>query len=100
MRSITGMTSIARLLRPLIGDVRQETKRMAVLGFDVGGAHLKAARVEGGRVVAAAEIACPLWQGVERLDDAVAQAIAHVGTAPVSAVTMTGELCDIFSSRS
>jgi probable H4MPT-linked C1 transfer pathway protein len=73
---------------------------MAVLGFDVGGAHLKAARVEGGRVVAAAEIACPLWQGVERLDDAVAQAIAHVGTAPVSAVTMTGELCDIFSSRS
>ena len=40
---------------------------MAVIGWDVGGAHLKGARVEDGRVVAAVQIACPLWQGLDRL---------------------------------
>ena len=41
---------------------------MVVLGFDVGGAHLKAARVEDGRVIGAIKIACPLWQGLDQLD--------------------------------
>lgn len=72
---------------------------MVVLGFDVGGAHLKAARIEDGRVVAAVEIACPLWQGIDRLDAAFAEARKAVGEAPQNAVTMTGELCDIFLTR-
>jgi probable H4MPT-linked C1 transfer pathway protein len=70
-----------------------------VLGFDVGGAHLKAARVEDGRVVGAVEIACPLWQGIDRLDAAFAEALKALGEAPQNAVTMTGELCDIFPTR-
>jgi len=41
-----------------------------VIGWDVGGAHLKAARAEGGRIVAAIQIASPLWLGVSRLDEA------------------------------
>ena len=72
---------------------------MAVLGFDVGGAHLKAARVEDGRVTGAVEIACPLWQGTDRLDAAFAEARRALGDAPRNAVTMTGELCDIFPTR-
>jgi probable H4MPT-linked C1 transfer pathway protein len=72
---------------------------MVVLGFDVGGAHLKAARIEDGRVVGAIEIACPLWQGIDRLGAAFAEARQALGEAPQNAVTMTGELCDIFPTR-
>jgi probable H4MPT-linked C1 transfer pathway protein len=72
---------------------------MIVLGWDVGGAHLKAARVENGQVTAALEIACPLWLGLDRLDAALAEARHALGEAPLNAVTMTGELCDVFASR-
>lgn len=72
---------------------------MVVLGWDVGGAHLKAARIEDGRVTSAVEVACPLWLGLDRLDAAFAQARRAVGDAPLNAVTMTGELCDIFPTR-
>ena len=41
------------------------------IGLDVGGAHLKLARVEDGRVVSVRQIACPLWEGIERLDSAL-----------------------------
>jgi probable H4MPT-linked C1 transfer pathway protein len=72
---------------------------MTVIGWDVGGAHLKGARVEDGRLVAAVEIACPLWQGLDRLDAAFAEARPLLGDARRHAVTMTGELSDIFASR-
>ncbi len=72
---------------------------MDLIGWDVGGAHLKAARIEAGMVTAAAEIACPLWQGVDRLDAALAAAREQVGEADLHAITMTGELTDIFSTR-
>jgi probable H4MPT-linked C1 transfer pathway protein len=72
---------------------------MSVIGWDVGGAHLKGARVEGGRLVAAVETACPLWQGLDRLGAAFAEARPLLGDAPRHAVTMTGELSDIFASR-
>ena len=42
-------------------------------GYDVGGAHLKVALSEAGRVVAVEQVACPLWQGLDRLDAALAQ---------------------------
>ena len=70
-----------------------------IIGWDIGGAHLKAARIENGRVVCATTIACPLWQGLHQLDMALAQARAQVGEAATHAVTMTGELCDAFASR-
>lgn len=70
-----------------------------IIGWDVGGAHLKAARVENGIVTNAIQIACPLWLGVSELDRAFAEAEAVVGTAPAHAVTMTGELCDAFATR-
>lgn len=71
-----------------------------VTGFDIGGAHLKAAQVApGGRVVAAAQVPCALWQGLDRLERAFAEALA--GLAPVgrAAITMTGELADLFPDR-
>jgi probable H4MPT-linked C1 transfer pathway protein len=68
-------------------------------GLDVGGAHLKAALVEDGRAIAVRQIACPLWQGFDRLEAALAAAAPLIGAASRHAVTMTGELSDLFTDR-
>lgn len=73
-----------------------------VIGWDIGGAHVKAARVDNGRVTGVVQIACPLWQGMDRLDAAVTQALDALGaTGPDHrhTVTMTGEMVDLFDSR-
>ena len=69
------------------------------IGWDIGGAHLKAARAEGGRIVAAAEVATPLWQGLDSLHAGFGALLARLGPADAHAITMTGELCDAFASR-
>lgn len=71
----------------------------AVLGWDLGGAHVKAARVENGRLAAAIQIPCPLWRGLENLDAAMTATLARLGDAPHHAITMTGEMADLFESR-
>jgi uncharacterized hydantoinase/oxoprolinase family protein len=74
-----------------------EESAMAVVGWDIGGAHLKAARAENGRITAAIQVAAPLRLGLERLAQAFAEAKALIGQADCQAVTMTGELADTFS---
>ena len=71
----------------------------SVIGWDIGGAHLKAARVEGGRVVEVVQLPSPLWLGVERLQQAISTANARLGAADRHAATMTGELADVFENR-
>lgn len=71
----------------------------ATAGLDVGGAHLKVALVMAERVTAVRQIACPLWQGLDRLDQALAEAAPLLATAQRFAVTMTGELSDLFPDR-
>ncbi|MBK7717303.1 MAG: tetrahydromethanopterin biosynthesis protein [Gemmatimonadetes bacterium] len=72
----------------------------AVIGWDLGGAHLKAARVApDGQVVAVAQVACPLWQGLQHLEAAIASALPVVGDATRHAITMTGEMADLFPGR-
>jgi probable H4MPT-linked C1 transfer pathway protein len=70
-----------------------------VTGFDIGGAHLKVARAEAGRIVAAATFATPLWLGLDRLDAGLTEAAALHANSDRLAFTMTGELSDIFRSR-
>jgi probable H4MPT-linked C1 transfer pathway protein len=68
--------------------------------LDIGGAHLKVAQtMDDGRVIAAVQVPCALWQGLDRLERALAEAAA--GLAPIvrTAVTMTGELADLFPDR-
>jgi (4-(4-[2-(gamma-L-glutamylamino)ethyl]phenoxymethyl)furan-2-yl)methanamine synthase len=72
---------------------------VATIGLDVGGAHLKVARIEGARVVAVRQIACPLWQGLDRLDVALREAEPVIEGASTFAITMTAELTEIFESR-
>jgi (4-(4-[2-(gamma-L-glutamylamino)ethyl]phenoxymethyl)furan-2-yl)methanamine synthase len=68
-------------------------------GYDIGGAHLKVALVEDGRVILARQILCPLWRGIEHLDAALAEAKALTSGGALHAVTMTGELADVFPDR-
>jgi probable H4MPT-linked C1 transfer pathway protein len=71
----------------------------SIIGWDIGGAHLKAARIENGRVVAALQVALPLWQGLHETERAFDEAEGKIGRAEVNAITMTGELCDIFATH-
>ena len=74
-------------------------KKSTIAGFDIGGAHLKVARAEGGVIVQAATIAMPLWQGLDHLTSALREASALHAGADLNVFTMTGELADIFPSR-
>ena len=70
-----------------------------VIGWDIGGAHLKAARAKDGRVEVAVSAATPLWLGLDSLHAAFDALHARLGGADHHAITMTGELCDAFPSR-
>ncbi len=72
-----------------------------VIGWDIGGAHVKAARWQDGCIVDAAQWPCPLWQGMDRLDAALALAATRwLDLAEQhQAVTMTGEMVDLFEHR-
>ncbi len=68
-------------------------------GLDVGGAHLKLALVENSVPTTVAQFVCPLWQGIDKLDTALAAAQPLLNRADRIAITMTGELSDLFESR-
>ncbi len=71
----------------------------SIIGWDVGGAHLKAALVRDGSVVGVIQVPCELWRGIDRLETALDAATATLGSAARHAVTTTGELVDCFPNR-
>lgn len=76
----------------------------SIIGWDVGGAHLKAALLDQhANVLQVVQVACPLWRGLHELVYAIAhirqQLILSPDTDLQHAVTMTGELADIFADR-
>lgn len=72
-----------------------------VLGWDIGGAHLKAVLVDmDGHPLRVWQLPCPLWQGLDKLVEAIEQIQRDLQHKPrLHAVTMTGELTDIFTDR-
>lgn len=74
-----------------------------VIGWDIGGAHVKACLLENGRARDAAQWPCPLWQGQHHLDLALDAAQSRwpgtLAAARCHAVTMTGEMVDLFANR-
>ena len=72
-----------------------------VVGWDIGGAHVKACVLRHGEVLAVAQWPCPLWQGLEQLERTLALARARWPdlTRARHAVTMTGEMVDLFEHR-
>src|SRR5919205_1336424 len=73
---------------------------VSAVGWDIGGAHLKAARAESGRIVEVVQVASPLRLGLPALEAAFTQIKTRVGAADRHVCTMTGELADTFASRS
>lgn len=68
-----------------------------VIGWDVGGAHLKRAVLwPDGSLVSIHLAPCALWQGLDRLRSAMASMPPVSGR---SVVTMTGELVDLWPDR-
>lgn len=71
------------------------------LGWDIGGAHLKVALADpSGRLHRFAEYYSPLWRGLEHLDLAFEKVCDSMPSdRMMHAVTMTGELVDLFEHR-
>lgn len=72
-----------------------------VIGWDVGGAHIKAAVLEADNQVSRVFLLpCPLWKGLEFLKQAVLEIVQQLPDENFQhAITMTGELVDLFDSR-
>ncbi len=69
------------------------------VGWDLGGAHVKAALVRNGRVEAVWQVPCPLWQGMTSLDEAVGTLLSRLPSGCIHGLTMTGEMVDLFKDR-
>lgn len=73
-----------------------------IIGWDIGGAHVKAAALnDRGEILRVIQHPCPLWKGVEQLDNALTAILPAIAAGPphLHAMTMTGELVDCFAGR-
>ncbi len=70
-------------------------------GWDIGGAHLKAAVVDpAGEIIQVIQQPCPLWKGLTHLQRAIQIILPALPEGcHRHAVTMTGELVDCFANR-
>lgn len=72
-----------------------------IVGWDVGGAHIKAALLDiDGKISQTFQLPCPLWKGLDYLVQAVEQINRQIDQLHcVHVITMTGELVDLFDNR-
>jgi len=70
-----------------------------VVGWDIGGAHVKAAVIKDGEIIAVYQQPCPLWKGIDQLQCAVTTIMQELAGSTRHAITMTGELVDLFNNR-
>ncbi len=75
-----------------------------IMGWDIGGAHLKAAVIRPpDQVIGVYQQPCPLWKGLDKLHEAVRAVMnsALLGVIEIDRhiLTMTGELADLFAGR-
>ncbi|MBA3697112.1 MAG: hypothetical protein H0W85_10275 [Methylotenera sp.] len=73
-----------------------------VIGWDVGGAHLKAALLHNGKLQQVMQVPCALWRGVHELEAAIDSLMTTFkikSEETLHAITMTGELVDLFENR-
>ena len=74
----------------------------AILGWDVGGANIKVARIlppEGGSHIDVVERPFALWREPKRLPEVLAELAEAIGYSDLMAVTMTAELADCFATK-
>ncbi len=80
----------------------QPTEHSTIIGWDIGGAHVKAALIQNDVLAQVIQIACPLWRGLDQLIDAIQHILEKWQLADIDiqhAITMTGELVDLFPNR-
>ena len=71
-----------------------------IIGWDVGGANIKAARIEdGSSEPLVLERPLPLWREPHRLPSTLAEVADALGRAPTMAITMTAELADCLATK-
>ena len=70
-----------------------------IVGWDIGGAHVKAAVIKDGEIISVYQQPCPLWKGLAELQQAVNTIMLELGGSNRHAITMTGELVDLFDNR-
>ena len=77
-------------------------KHTMIIGWDVGGAHLKAAQLDAsGELLRVVQVQCQLWLGLPQLEAAIDKVLAIFSLIQPAQhiVTMTGELADCFENR-
>ncbi len=83
--------------------LNNKIEKSTIIGWDIGGAHLKAVVIDAeGNFVNSIQLACPLWRGLEFLEQAILDTLQAFMIAPSRArhaITMTGELVDLFENR-
>lgn len=74
-----------------------------IVGWDIGGAHLKAVLLDDkSEIIDMLQLPCQLWRGLNQLEAAITatlQAFKIKSGDAQHAVTMTGELVDLFPNR-
>jgi len=72
-----------------------------IIGWDIGGAHVKAAVLDSNDLVLNVfQSPCPLWQGIAYLNQAVEDILKKIPDSNYKhIITMTGELVDLFENR-
>lgn len=80
-----------------------DVEKPTIIGWDIGGAHLKVVVLDAeGRLVDSIQLVCPLWRGLDYLERAILDSLQAFKIKPsraCHAITMTGELVDLFESR-
>lgn len=72
-----------------------------IIGWDIGGAHLKAAYLnKRGEITSVIQKPCPLWLGMNKLEQALSAVLVDLPDNNARhIITMTGELVDLFENR-
>lgn len=70
-----------------------------IIGWDIGGANLKAARLAPDGAVTTLSVPFELWREPAALPDTLRAMVRRLGPADCHAVTMTAELADCFASK-
>lgn len=71
-----------------------------IIGWDIGGAHVKVAITNNQIISNVQQLACPLWKGINELSSCIKLVKKNVDfQSYMHAITMTGELVDCFEDR-
>lgn len=74
-------------------------EKETIIGWDIGGAHLKMARAEHGQITLATTLKASMWLGLDQVREALNRLRPLFQSNATHVFTMTGELSDGFPSR-